>query len=79
MEKDFVALRRDQGNDRISPQDFHSMLVLARLLSVTEGESTLTSAVWARVKEMEAERRGRVAHLPQRRQHNNGLANGNGH
>ncbi len=51
------------------------MLVLSRLLSLSEGRRTLTGETWQKVKRMEKERTERMAHLPPRQQQMNGGAN----
>lgn len=73
VESDFVASRQNAGN-RMTADDLHSMLVLSRLLSLSRGVSTMTADVWNDVKAMEAERRRRVEHLPNRARVNGPLA-----
>lgn len=60
LEEDFVASRRE-GQDKMSVDDFHSLLTLARLLSLTFAETSLTSSTWQHAKSMEALRKQRIA------------------
>ena len=55
-------------SSRLTADDLHHMLVLSRLLSLSEGRRTLTAETWQRVKRMEKERIERMAHLPPRQQ-----------
>jgi len=51
----------------MSTDDLHAHLVLARLLGLSRGETTLTREIWEQTKKMERERKERVVHLPQQR------------
>ena len=57
----------------MSTDDLHAHLVLARLLGLSHGETTLTREMWEDTKRMEKTRKERVAHLPPQR---NGLQAG---
>jgi len=64
VQDDFVSMRQtDQG---ITMEQFHSLLVLGRLVSLSNGRSTLTPGDWEDAKRMEKERRERSATLPAR-------------
>ena len=52
----------------MSTDDLHDHLVLARLLGLSRGETTLTRDMWEETKRMERARKERVAHLPRQRQ-----------
>ena len=52
----------------MSTDDLHAHLVLARLLGLSRGETTLTRDMWEETKTMERARKERVAHLPRQRQ-----------
>jgi len=65
VEEDFVRLRAE--DQRVTAEDLHHLLVLARLLSLSAGAKELTGEAWTRAREMERERVGRMAHLPPRR------------
>jgi len=76
VEDDFVTLRANengaaggdqQSQQRMTAEDLHHLLVLARLLSLSSGSTELTGEAWTRAKEMERERVARMAHLPPRR------------
>jgi len=64
VQDDFVAMRQSAAG--ITVEDFHSLLVLARLVSKSSGRTSLTTEDWEKSKAMEAERRERVANLPAR-------------
>jgi len=64
VQDDFVSMRQtDQG---ITMEEFHSLLVLGRLVSLSFGRSTLTPGDWEDAKRMERERKERAASLPAR-------------
>jgi len=64
VQDDFVSMRQtDQG---ITVEDFHSLLVLGRLVSLSYGRSTLTPQDWEDAKRMEKERKERASSLPSR-------------
>ena len=58
----------------MSTDDLHAHLVLARLLGLSRGETTLTRDMWEETKRMERARKERVGHLPPQR--NGPLAGG---
>ncbi|XP_034040534.1 mini-chromosome maintenance complex-binding protein [Thalassophryne amazonica] len=59
VEDDFVEMRKDNPQS-ISAEDLHHLLVVARLLSVSLGETSLTRDCWLRTKHMEALRSSRM-------------------
>ncbi|XP_054258530.1 mini-chromosome maintenance complex-binding protein [Macrosteles quadrilineatus] len=58
VQEDFVKMRQD--NQKFNAQDLHSLLVLARYLSLSEGSLSLTKDCWARALQMERERKQRL-------------------
>jgi len=56
VQEDFVRMRQENPGS-MSVEDLHTHLVLARLVAVGKGKATLEGEDWARVKEMEKERR----------------------
>ena len=64
VQGDFVAMRQAAGG--ITIEDFHTLLVLARLVAKGHCRSSLLEEDWLKAKAMEAERRARVATLPPR-------------
>lgn len=58
IQADFVEMRQ-RNPDKMSADDLHSLLTLARLVSLSLGEKKLSLRTWARVIEMEAERDSR--------------------
>jgi len=64
VQGDFVAMRQAAGG--ITVEDFHTLLVLARLVAKGHGRSSLLEEDWEKAKAMEVERRARVATLPPR-------------
>lgn len=65
VQDDFVSMR--QGGDRsMTQEDFHHLLVLARLMALSNGKRSLTPEIWEQTKTMEAERKRRAAALPPR-------------
>ncbi|XP_071769320.1 mini-chromosome maintenance complex-binding protein [Centroberyx gerrardi] len=59
VEDDFVDMRKDDPQS-ISAEDFHRMLVVARLLSLSLGQTSLSRDGWMRAKHIETLRRGRT-------------------
>ncbi|XP_037540718.1 mini-chromosome maintenance complex-binding protein isoform X2 [Nematolebias whitei] len=59
VEDDFVDMRKDDPQG-VSAEDLHRMLVVARLLSLSLGQTSLSRDVWARAKHMETLRRSRL-------------------
>ena len=64
VQEDFVRMRQAEGG--ITVEDFHVLLVLARLVAKSQGRDTLLAEDWERAKAMEAERRARAAALAPR-------------
>uniref|UniRef100_UPI00358FA7D1 mini-chromosome maintenance complex-binding protein isoform X2 n=1 Tax=Myxine glutinosa TaxID=7769 RepID=UPI00358FA7D1 len=58
VEEDFVEMRRLEP-DNITGENLHMLLTVARLLSLSVGQSSLTSQRWQRTKELEFSRRAR--------------------
>ena len=65
---------RERARHGMSTDDLHAHLVLARLLGLSRGETTLTRDMWEETKRMERARKERVGHLPPQR--NGPLAGG---
>ncbi|XP_056291000.1 mini-chromosome maintenance complex-binding protein isoform X2 [Pseudoliparis swirei] len=63
VEDDFVAMRKEAPQS-VSPEDLHRMLVVARLLSVSRGHTSLSPADWLRAKQLELLRRSRTPPPP---------------
>ncbi|CAK8689041.1 unnamed protein product [Clavelina lepadiformis] len=59
IEDDFVAARRVDEN-KMSADDLHLRLVLARLCSTTSGQEKLAFDVWQRLERLENERKARI-------------------
>ena len=59
LQNDFVKSRQ-QDHSNMTAEDFHLLLLMSRLMSLSYGQSTLTPEMWTRVKQMEAERRARL-------------------
>ncbi|KAM3863162.1 mini-chromosome maintenance complex-binding protein [Diretmus argenteus] len=59
VEEDFVDMRKDDPQS-ISAEDFHGMLVVARLLSLSLGQTSLSTEGWMRAKHIETLRRSRT-------------------
>uniref|UniRef100_UPI0037E796D3 mini-chromosome maintenance complex-binding protein n=1 Tax=Semicossyphus pulcher TaxID=241346 RepID=UPI0037E796D3 len=59
VEDDFVDMRKDDPQS-ISAEDLHRMLVVARLLSLSLGQTSLSRDSWQRVKHIEMLRRSRM-------------------
>ncbi|XP_014894976.1 mini-chromosome maintenance complex-binding protein [Poecilia latipinna] len=59
VEDDFVDMRKDDPQS-ISADDLHRMLVVARLLSLSLGQTSLTRDSWLRAKHIEMLRRSRM-------------------
>uniref|UniRef100_A0A665TFA7 Mini-chromosome maintenance complex-binding protein n=1 Tax=Echeneis naucrates TaxID=173247 RepID=A0A665TFA7_ECHNA len=59
VEDDFVDMRKDDPQS-VSADDLHRMLVVARLLSLSLGQTSLSRDSWHRAKHMEELRRSRV-------------------
>ncbi|KAM6923248.1 mini-chromosome maintenance complex-binding protein [Lycodopsis pacificus] len=59
VEDDFVDMRKDDPQS-ISAEDLHRMLVVARLLSLSLGQTSLSRDCWLRAKHVETLRRSRM-------------------
>ncbi|XP_008299244.1 mini-chromosome maintenance complex-binding protein [Stegastes partitus] len=59
VEDDFVDMRKDDPQS-ISAEDLHRMLVVARLLSLSLGQTSLSRDCWLRAKHTEVLRRSRM-------------------
>ncbi|KAM3606118.1 uncharacterized protein V6R79_010844 [Siganus canaliculatus] len=59
VEEDFVDMRKDDPQS-VSAEDLHRMLVVARLLCLSLGQTTLSRDSWLRAKHMDMLRRGRM-------------------
>ena len=58
IQTDFVEMRQSNAN-KVSADDLHSLLSLARLLSLSLGQKQLSLETWDQVMKMEAERDSR--------------------
>ncbi|XP_022246309.1 mini-chromosome maintenance complex-binding protein-like isoform X1 [Limulus polyphemus] len=58
IQDDFVHMRRE--NQNMTADDLHSLLVLARYLSLSVGFSTMNKESWEKAKELEKERKRRL-------------------
>lgn len=59
LQDDFVKSRQENQSN-MTAEDFHLLLLLSRLMSLSHGQSTLTPEMWNQVKQMEKERRSRL-------------------
>uniref|UniRef100_A0A7N6AQ28 Mini-chromosome maintenance complex-binding protein n=1 Tax=Anabas testudineus TaxID=64144 RepID=A0A7N6AQ28_ANATE len=59
VEDDFVDMRKDDPQS-ISAEDLHRMLIVARLLSLSLGQTSLSRDSWLRAKHIEMLRRSRM-------------------
>lgn len=59
VEDDFVDMRRDDPQS-VSAEDLHRLLVVARLLSLSVGETALSRDSWHKAKHLETVRRSRM-------------------
>ncbi|RXN23436.1 mini-chromosome maintenance complex-binding isoform X1 [Labeo rohita] len=59
VEEDFVEMRKDDPQS-ISAEDLHRLLVVARLLSLSHGQNTLSRDGWMKAKQLEALRISRT-------------------
>nr|XP_033796550.1 mini-chromosome maintenance complex-binding protein isoform X2 [Geotrypetes seraphini] len=59
VEEDFVEMRKNDPQS-ISADDLHRMLVVARLLSLSVGQTTLSRERWLRAKQLEDLRKTRL-------------------
>uniref|UniRef100_A0A672L8C5 Mini-chromosome maintenance complex-binding protein n=1 Tax=Sinocyclocheilus grahami TaxID=75366 RepID=A0A672L8C5_SINGR len=59
VEEDFVEMRKDDPQS-MSAEDLHRLLVVARLLSLSHGQNTLSRDGWMKAKQLEALRISRT-------------------
>ncbi|XP_075071637.1 mini-chromosome maintenance complex-binding protein isoform X2 [Mixophyes fleayi] len=59
VEDDFVDMRKGDPQS-ISGDDLHRLLAVARLLSLSAGETSLSRAGWLRAKQLEMQRKSRL-------------------
>ena len=59
IENDFVAARQAR-NDKMTPDDLHLYLIVARLSSINAGLKNLTLETWRKVGQLETSRRSRL-------------------
>ncbi|XP_053306311.1 mini-chromosome maintenance complex-binding protein [Spea bombifrons] len=59
VEEDFVEMRKSDPQS-ISADDLHRLLVVARLLSLSAGQTSLSRERWLRAKELEMQRKSRL-------------------
>ncbi|KTG44829.1 hypothetical protein cypCar_00013327 [Cyprinus carpio] len=63
VEEDFVEMRKDDPQN-MSAEDLHRLLVVARLLSLSHGQNTLSRDGWMKAKQLEALR---ISRTPQQK------------
>ncbi|XP_052468994.1 mini-chromosome maintenance complex-binding protein isoform X1 [Carassius gibelio] len=63
VEEDFVEMRKDDPQS-MSAEDLHRLLVVARLLSLSHGQNTLSRDGWMKAKQLEALR---ISRTPQQK------------
>lgn len=59
VEDDFVDMRKDDPQS-VSAEDFHRLLVVARLLSLSLGQTSLSTDTWTRAKHLDTLRTSRM-------------------
>ncbi|KAG8517368.1 Mini-chromosome maintenance complex-binding protein, partial [Galemys pyrenaicus] len=59
VEDDFVEMRKNDPQ-RITADDLHQLLIVARFLSLSAGQTTLSRERWLRAKQLESLRRTRL-------------------
>ncbi|KAL2083636.1 hypothetical protein ACEWY4_021409 [Coilia grayii] len=59
VEEDFVEMRKDDPQS-MSAEDLHRMLIVSRLLSISLGQTTLSTDVWMKTKHLELLRMNRI-------------------
>lgn len=65
IQNDFVQMKKENGE--VSAQDLHSLLVLSRLLGLSQVKSCMSREIWEQAKQLERERKGRIDLLSKRR------------
>lgn len=58
ISEDFVEMRKADPN--VNEVDLSELLVLSRLMGLSEGSTVLTNVVWQRARRLEAERKARL-------------------
>lgn len=71
IQEDFVNLRKEDPKN-MTVDDFHSLLSLTRLLSLSQLKSAPTMETWRKAKAMERERKLRISQIAARHQANTG-------
>lgn len=64
IQNDFIQMRKESD---ATAEDLHSLLVLARLLGLSRGKSSMDRECWEYAKQLELERKNRVAMFAKRR------------
>jgi len=64
VQEDFVSMR--QAEQGMTVEDFHALLVIGRLVSLSNGRNYLDPVDWEEAKKLEKERKERAASLPPR-------------
>ncbi|KAF4791181.1 minichromosome maintenance complex binding protein [Turdus rufiventris] len=59
VEEDFVEMRKNNP-ESVTADDLHKMLLVARFLSLSAGQTTLSRERWLRAKQLEALRKARL-------------------
>jgi hypothetical protein len=59
LEQDFVDMRKESA-DKMNADVFHQMLCMARLMTISHGQSELSLETWNYVKKLEKERTARL-------------------
>jgi len=59
IESDFVAMR--ETNASLQVEHLHSLLVVSRLIGISQGLKSLNTSAWQSAKQMELERLARLA------------------
>ncbi|KFW84765.1 Mini-chromosome maintenance complex-binding protein [Manacus vitellinus] len=59
VEEDFVEMRKNDP-ESITADDLHKTLLVARFLSLSAGQTTLSRERWLRAKQLEAQRKARL-------------------
>jgi len=68
VQEDFVRERQNANSQVKTSNDLHTLLVLARLMALSRGETSINPNIWNEAKNMETERKQRSSHLPTRPQ-----------
>lgn len=71
IQEDFVKMRKDDPKS-LTVDDFHALLSLTRLLSLSHLQEGPSQELWARAIQLEKERKARVAQMPTRPQPSEG-------